>query len=271
METRNSRSSARFSATACAARGRSTDASPSTWRRSAARPSRKTPARRYQSAAELAEDLRRYTSGRVIRARRPGPLRRFVKLVRRHKAVAALICLVAAVSTAAGAIGWKHYTTRWAQQYAMAEIDSLMGQKEYFAALGLAERAERYIPNDPLLIDRWPRLSREYSVMTTPPGSQDLHPRVFPHHRRLEVSRAGPASPRPNPLRNLSLESRAARVRDRGNRPVERSAVAPRGPRWSRTEAGEFHPAPDAAVVRGTWSGSRLRTSTRRACTTASD
>ncbi len=49
----------------------------------------KDPSRRYQSAAEMAEDLRRYLSGRVIRARRPGPVDRLAKLVRRHKAVTA--------------------------------------------------------------------------------------------------------------------------------------------------------------------------------------
>ena len=132
----------------------------------------KDPARRYQSAAELAEDLRRYVSGRVIRARRPGPLDRLGKLVRRHKAITALVCMVVAANAAAGLIGWKHYSTRWAQQYAMAEIDTLLEQKDYFAALRLAERAERYIPNDPLLTDRWPRLSREHSIVTTPPDSR---------------------------------------------------------------------------------------------------
>jgi dienelactone hydrolase len=132
----------------------------------------KDPSRRYPSAAELAEDLRRYLGGRVIRARRPGVTGRLAKLICRHKAVTALVCLVIAASTAAGLIGWKHYSTRWAQQYAMAEIDNLLERKNYFAALRLAERAERYIPNDPLLIDRWPRISREYSVITTPPGSR---------------------------------------------------------------------------------------------------
>ena len=132
----------------------------------------KDPARRYQSAAEMAEDLRRYLSGRVIRAKRPGPTDRLVKLIRRHKAVTALVCLVMILGTAAGHLGWKHYSTRWAQQYAMAEIDSLLEREEYFAALRLAERAERYIPDDPLLIDRWPRISREHSVLTTPPGAR---------------------------------------------------------------------------------------------------
>jgi len=132
----------------------------------------KDPARRYQSAAELAEDLRRFISGRVIRARRPGPARRLGKLICRHKTITALVCLLTAVSATAASIGWKHYSTRWAQQYAMAEIDTLLEQKDYFAALRLAERAERYIPNDPLLIDRWPRLSREFNVITTPPGSR---------------------------------------------------------------------------------------------------
>ncbi len=132
----------------------------------------KDPARRYQSAAEMAEDLRRYLSGRVIRARRPGPVYGLGKLVRRHKAVTTLACLLLAASAAAGLIGWKHYSTRWAQQYAMAEIDNLLEREDYFAALQLAERAERYIPNDPLLVDRWPRLGQEHAVSTIPSGAR---------------------------------------------------------------------------------------------------
>ena len=128
----------------------------------------KDPERRYATAGALAEDLRRYLDGRVIKAKRQRLTDRLTKLIRRHKAVAALICLLVAVCAVATAIGWRHYTTRWAQQYAMAEIDRLMEQDEYFDAFTLAEKAERYIPDDPLLVDRWPRLSRGYSVVTKP-------------------------------------------------------------------------------------------------------
>ena len=56
----------------------------------------KEPQKRYGSAAELADDLRRYLDGRPIRARRTPPWERGVKWVRRHPATATLISLAAA-------------------------------------------------------------------------------------------------------------------------------------------------------------------------------
>lgn len=49
----------------------------------------KDPDRRYQTAGQLADDLRRYVNRFAISARRVGPVQRLVKWVRRHPAVAA--------------------------------------------------------------------------------------------------------------------------------------------------------------------------------------
>jgi WD40 repeat protein/tRNA A-37 threonylcarbamoyl transferase component Bud32 len=54
----------------------------------------KEPARRYSSAADLADDLRRYLDGEPIAARRLGSLGRGLKWVRRKPAVAALLAVV---------------------------------------------------------------------------------------------------------------------------------------------------------------------------------
>ncbi len=53
----------------------------------------KEPARRYQSAAELAEDLRRWRKGEPIHARPVGPAERLVKWVRRRPSIAALVAV----------------------------------------------------------------------------------------------------------------------------------------------------------------------------------
>src|SRR5262249_48374497 len=49
----------------------------------------KDPDRRYQTAGELAEDLRRYVNRFAISARRVGPVQRLVEWVKRHPGLAA--------------------------------------------------------------------------------------------------------------------------------------------------------------------------------------
>jgi serine/threonine protein kinase len=62
----------------------------------------KDPDRRYQTAGQLAEDLRRYVSRFTISARRVGPVRRLVKWARRRPGLAAaLACAAVGVGVAA--------------------------------------------------------------------------------------------------------------------------------------------------------------------------
>ena len=51
----------------------------------------KDPDRRYQTAGQLAEDLRRYTNRYGISAKRAGPIGRAVKWARRRPALASLV------------------------------------------------------------------------------------------------------------------------------------------------------------------------------------
>jgi mono/diheme cytochrome c family protein len=55
----------------------------------------KDPARRYLSAAALADDLRRFLDEQSVQARRPGPVRRGLRWGRRHPATASLAALLA--------------------------------------------------------------------------------------------------------------------------------------------------------------------------------
>ncbi|HEV3006967.1 MAG TPA: serine/threonine-protein kinase, partial [Pirellulales bacterium] len=65
------------------------------------------PNRRYASAAQLAEDLRRFRAGEPVRARRTGPLRRAAKWARRKPAMAAsLVFLALSIGAVIGAAVW---------------------------------------------------------------------------------------------------------------------------------------------------------------------
>ncbi|MBX9581210.1 MAG: serine/threonine protein kinase [Gemmataceae bacterium] len=68
----------------------------------------KDPDRRYRSAKDLADDLRRYVNRFAILARRPGVAARAGKWVRRNPAVAASLAAVLVLATAAaGAFAWQ--------------------------------------------------------------------------------------------------------------------------------------------------------------------
>jgi tetratricopeptide (TPR) repeat protein len=66
----------------------------------------KDPDRRYQSAGQMAEDLRRYVNRFAISAKRAGPVGRTIKWVRRRPAVAALLGLVVLLGAGAGTLAY---------------------------------------------------------------------------------------------------------------------------------------------------------------------
>jgi serine/threonine protein kinase/WD40 repeat protein/tetratricopeptide (TPR) repeat protein len=75
------------------------------------------PAHRYQSAAELAEDLQRFVDDRPIRARRVSPAERFGRWCRRNPALASLTAALALLLTAVafGATGTAFHFGRMAE------------------------------------------------------------------------------------------------------------------------------------------------------------
>ncbi len=95
----------------------------------------KEPARRYASAEELADDLRRFRADEPIRARPVGAAERAVKWVRRHAVVSALAAavLLATVLGAAGIV-WK---------YLDAEQQKAFAQKKEEEARQEAEKARK--------------------------------------------------------------------------------------------------------------------------------
>jgi dienelactone hydrolase len=128
--------------------------------------------RRYRSAGEMAGDLRRFLGGRVITAKPPDLFDRTAKFVRRRTAAAVLMAVIIVLTTLVGTIGWKHYLTRWASQYAVAQIDELLEEDRYLEAFLLARKAKRHVPDNPLLDQRWPLMSRQFVITTSPPDAK---------------------------------------------------------------------------------------------------
>jgi WD40 repeat protein/serine/threonine protein kinase len=64
----------------------------------------KEPARRYLTAADLADDLRRFLEDRPIVAQPAGPLTRFQRWYRRHPAIAVMVAILAVVLLSATAV-----------------------------------------------------------------------------------------------------------------------------------------------------------------------
>ncbi|MBI1850864.1 MAG: protein kinase [Planctomycetes bacterium] len=63
------------------------------------------PVRRYQTAKEFADDLRRFLNLEAIHARPQGPWTRLVKRVRRHRGVAAAVAVAVVLGTIAATVG----------------------------------------------------------------------------------------------------------------------------------------------------------------------
>ena len=67
----------------------------------------KDPAQRYQSVAELSDDLARHLAGQPVRARRPTPTYRLSRLLRRHPVAAMVTALLLLAALVAGFWQWQ--------------------------------------------------------------------------------------------------------------------------------------------------------------------
>jgi serine/threonine protein kinase len=86
----------------------------------------KTPARRYATAQEMADDLRRYERGEPIRARPIGTIARLVRWCRRNPLAASMLCAI----TLGSAIGLWHLTRLSEQLVKSTAIESAAQQSE---------------------------------------------------------------------------------------------------------------------------------------------
>ena len=130
--------------------------------------------RRYETVHALAEDIQRHLRNEPILAGSPGTIYCLQKYWRRHRAriVVAIVMVVLLIGSAVSIITYlRSLKVRWARQEALPIIQKLVEQNDYLAAFFLAQQAEKYIPEDPILRELWPEISRSYIIRTEPEGA----------------------------------------------------------------------------------------------------
>jgi tetratricopeptide (TPR) repeat protein len=119
----------------------------------------KSPDSRYDTARALVEDLRRYIEDLPIVAKRPGPIARTRKFVRRHKA--GVIATIAVVLLAIAVPWLAHASRQWTLESRRREVEARRREEEgqrRKAAEAVAQ-AQFYEKQE-----RWPEATAEYKT-----------------------------------------------------------------------------------------------------------
>jgi formylglycine-generating enzyme required for sulfatase activity/dienelactone hydrolase len=134
---------------------------------------------RYGSMAELLEDLRNVRAGLGISDTGAPTRPPLSQELRRPRYAVPVLILLLAVGIFAVFSFRLSARARWARQEALPEIERLAdamswsGEGTYsWSAHELALEAGQVIPDDPLLAELWPRISREIQIESDPPGAQ---------------------------------------------------------------------------------------------------
>jgi len=131
----------------------------------------KDPEERYQSSAELHRDLLEYYKTLTAPALKELRLRSVLGLFKRPRlAIPAIATLVILCIIGIWLVN-KSSGIRRARNSLLPEAIKLAEDGKYLAAFLTAQEVEKYIPGDSTLLRLWPEISREYSVVTTPPGA----------------------------------------------------------------------------------------------------
>jgi serine/threonine protein kinase/dienelactone hydrolase len=127
--------------------------------------------RRYETAHGLAKDIGRHMKNEPILARPPSFIYQAHKFCQRHRSHIVITAAVMAIFVGLVVTVLMYRQTmklQWAKVEALPKIVELVKETNYGAAFTLAQKAKKFIPEDPTLMELWPRISRSYSVSTNP-------------------------------------------------------------------------------------------------------
>jgi serine/threonine protein kinase/formylglycine-generating enzyme required for sulfatase activity/dienelactone hydrolase len=127
--------------------------------------------RRYETAHALAEDIERHLKNEPILARSPSLVYRAQKFWRRHRshiAPAAIVMVLLTALVVTVVMYRRASNLRWAKGEALPKIVELVKETDYRTAFPLAQKVRKYIPEDPTLMELWPRICKSFSVKTHP-------------------------------------------------------------------------------------------------------
>ncbi|MDH3216367.1 MAG: protein kinase [Candidatus Krumholzibacteria bacterium] len=130
----------------------------------------KNPDERYQSAASLRDDVRKYAQSRTA----TGPM----ALLRQPRVAVPITIVIVAAAAAIALWVQRGSKARWARQVALPEIARLIDESTwsqglgYWGAFELVREAERTIPDDPTLQQLKGRILRPITIHSAPPGAR---------------------------------------------------------------------------------------------------
>ncbi len=138
---------------------------------------KKKPESRYQTAAEMLKDLKGYQDS--LRAAEAGVfnLRSFLRLIRRPVVAIPAVVIIVAIAIAAIWFFNRQSKIRWAREVVLPEVVRLQNSREPglingIKAYRLAESAEKYIPDDPNLINYLSTYTVNMDIKTEPSGAR---------------------------------------------------------------------------------------------------
>jgi hypothetical protein len=118
-----------------------------------------SPADRYDDAAAMGEDLRRFLAGRLVAAHHYSPRERLVRYVRRHRRILAVIGLAIAALAVLGALSLRRIiadrdriaTARAAAEAGRTDAEATARELRRFADGLLIDQARSYLQKDPTM------------------------------------------------------------------------------------------------------------------------